>query len=371
MIRQNRCGSPGNILIAWLQRVTCLVVFEVGVTGVFAGSFADRLLPAPVDGGFRMEEYWVWCGSVIRGEDGRYHMFSSRWPKKYPFFEGYVFYSEVVRASSDKPEGPYKFEEVVLPVRGEQCWDGRMTHNPTIHKSGNTYLLYYIGSTYTGDAPGIDELKSGKAKLGRSYDNIRIGLATSRSVCGPWQRRDKPILEPRPGKWDGRVVTNPAACVRRDGSVLMVYRSNTPQGLRLGATRAATFEGPYERISDEPILKLEGGNFVEDPFIWEAGDGFEMVAKDMTGGITGEKHAGIHATSSDGLSWRLPPEPKAYSRTVRWSDGKETTQGSLERPQLLFESGKPAFLFAATGDGPGGFRAASNTWNMVIPLLVK
>ncbi|OGV63037.1 MAG: glycosyl hydrolase family 43 [Lentisphaerae bacterium RIFOXYA12_FULL_48_11] len=318
-----------------------------------------------------MEEYWVWCGSVIKGEDGKYHMFSSRWPKKYPFFEGYVFYSEVVRASSEKPEGPYKFEEVVLPVRGEQFWDGRMTHNPTIHKSGDTFLLYYIGSTYTGDAPGVDELKSGKAKLGRSYDNIRIGLATSRSVRGPWQRRDRPILEPRPGKWDGKVVTNPAACVRKDGSVLLVYRSNTPQGLRLGVTRATTFEGPYERISDEPILKLEGGNFVEDPFIWEVGNGFEMIAKDMTGGITGEKHAGIHALSSDGLSWTLPKEPKAYSRTVRWSDGKETTQGSLERPQLLFQDGKPAFLFAATADGPGGFRAASNTWNLVIPLLAK
>ena len=32
-------------------------------------SFSDRLLPAPVGGGFSMEGYWVWCGSVLRGED--------------------------------------------------------------------------------------------------------------------------------------------------------------------------------------------------------------------------------------------------------------------------------------------------------------
>ncbi|MGV2786981.1 glycosyl hydrolase family 43, partial [Clostridium perfringens] len=31
--------------------------------------------PAPVAGGFRMPGYWIWCGSVIKGEDGRYHMF--------------------------------------------------------------------------------------------------------------------------------------------------------------------------------------------------------------------------------------------------------------------------------------------------------
>lgn len=359
--------------VHWLGRFVAVwaTAMLVGATLAFAGGFSDRLLPAPVGGGFRMEGYWVWCGSVIRGEDGRYHMFASRWPQRYPFFEGYVFYSEVVRASSDRPEGPYHFEEVVLPVRGEGFWDGRMTHNPTIHKSGDTFLLYYIGSTYAGDAPGAEELRSGKAKLGRSYDNIRIGLATARSVRGPWARRDRPILEPRPGKWDGKIVTNPAACVRRDGSVLLVYRSNTPQGLRLGAARAATFEGPYERVSDEPVLQLPGGNFVEDPYIWESGDHFEMIAKDMTGGITGEKHAGIHATSADGLVWTPSPQPKAYSRTVRWSDGTQTTQGSLERPQLLFQDGKPAFLFAATADGPGGFRAASNTWNLVIPLRVE
>ncbi len=347
------------------------VVIALATSVGLAGGFSGRLLPAPVDGGFRMDGYWVWCGSVIRGEDGRYHMFASRWPKRYPFFEGYVFYSEVVRASADRPEGPYRFEEIVLPVRGENLWDGRMTHNPTLHKSGDTFLLYYIGSTYAGDAPGEEELRSGKAKLGRSYDNIRIGLATAKSVRGPWVRRDRPILEPRPGKWDGKIVTNPAACVRRDGSVLLIYRSNTPQGLRLGAARAATFEGPYERISDEPVLQLPGGNFVEGPYIWDAGGHFEMVAKDMTGGITGEKHAGVHALSDDGLNWRPAPQPKAYSRTVKWSDGAETTQGSLERPQLLFENGKPAYLFAATADGPGGFRAASNTWNLVIPLRIE
>ena len=39
----------------------------------------DLMLPAPINGGFKMDGYWIWCGSVIKGEDGRYHMFSSRW----------------------------------------------------------------------------------------------------------------------------------------------------------------------------------------------------------------------------------------------------------------------------------------------------
>ncbi len=83
-----------------------------------------RMLPAPVGGGFRMEGYWVWCGSVIKGEDNRYHMFASRWPKSQPMHPGWLSLSEIVRASSDTPEGPYQFEEVVLPARGAEYWDG-------------------------------------------------------------------------------------------------------------------------------------------------------------------------------------------------------------------------------------------------------
>jgi len=94
----------------------------------------ERMLPAPVGGGFRMEGYWVWCGSVIKGEDNRYHMFASRWPKSQPMHPGWLSLSEIVRASSDTPEGPYQFEEVVLPARGAEYWDGRMTHNPQITK---------------------------------------------------------------------------------------------------------------------------------------------------------------------------------------------------------------------------------------------
>ena len=100
------------------------------------GKLSDRMLPAPVGSGFEMDGYWVWDGSVIKGEDGRYHMFASRWPKIYPMHPGWMIASEVVRASCDTPDGKYEFEEVVLPARGPQYWDGRATHNPQITKQG-------------------------------------------------------------------------------------------------------------------------------------------------------------------------------------------------------------------------------------------
>lgn len=330
--------------------------------------FFERFRSVPRGSGFRMDDYWVWCGSVILGEDGNYHMFASRWSKKLPMFAGYILSSEIVRAVSDTPEGPYRFVEKVLPNSSPDSWDGRMAHNPSIHKCGDTYLLYYIGSTYNGPIQANSSVAC-KALSDESYSRIRIGLATSHSVNGPWKTRPTPILEPRPGKWDEKIVTNPAPCIGRDGRIILFYRSNTPDGLRLGVAGADTFRGPYRRLSDEPVLRFESGDFVEDPFVWWNGDHYEMLAKDMLGGITGELHAGAHFRSDDALNWEPVDPPKAYSRRITFENGEALHLGCLERPQLLFnERGDPICLFAAAADGIGGFHNALNTWNIAIPF---
>ena len=136
-----------------------------------------------MNGGFAMSGYWVWCGSVIKGEDGRYHMFASRWPRTQKFTPGWLFYSEVVRASSDNYIGPYIFEEVVLPSRGSEFFDGKSTHNPAIRKHGDKYLLYYMGCNYDF-VPGKDDDHQGK-RYYEAWNNKRIGLAVANSVFGP------------------------------------------------------------------------------------------------------------------------------------------------------------------------------------------
>lgn len=80
--------------------------------------YQNALLPAPVGGGYSDPDYWIWCGSVVQGEDGAYHMFASRWPKDLGFGANWLFNCEIVRASSKNPEGPYTFQEVVLGTPG-------------------------------------------------------------------------------------------------------------------------------------------------------------------------------------------------------------------------------------------------------------
>ena len=151
-----------------------------------------------------------------------------------------------------------------------------------------------------------------------------------------------------------------------DGRIFLYYRSNTPQGLRIGLAVAQRPEGPYERVQDEPVLQ---GFNVEDPYVWHNGRHFEMIAKDITGDICGEIFAGAHFFSDDGISWRPAPSPRAYSRLVSYDDGSQAQLGCLERPQLLFSpDGEPQAFFAAAADGPGSFRKAANTWNIAIPM---
>lgn len=332
----------------------------------------NLLLPAPVNGGFRMEGYWVWCGSVVQGEDGKFHMFASRWPKTLPMHPGWISSSEIVRAEAESPEGPYQFQEVVLPARGAQYWDGRSTHNPHIIKHGDRYLLYYMGSTHPFSEPDPAEYGADDPRCIAGRANKRIGLAVSRSVFGPWERRDQPILPVRPGRFDSFLTSNPAPCVHADGSVLLIYKARRYEGYKhgkmtIGSARADHYEGPYQVVSEQPVFDPERFH-IEDPFIWKTGEGYELIAKDMDGNLCGEKYGGIHAFSPDGVDWHLAEQPLAYSRRITWDDGSVRLMGNLDRPFLLFQEGRPTHLFAATSDGTKSFHDATETWNMVIPL---
>lgn len=338
--------------------------------------FRSRLQPAPIGGGYHDNEHWIWCGSVAKGEDDRYHMFASRWSKQLPFTPNWVTNSQVVRASADRPEGPYQFEEVVLPHR-PGAWDATMTHNPTIHYHDGTWILFYIGLRLEVDGSDAPiERPATHDEYVQAWLNKRTGYATAPSITGPWTRVDEPILQPRADAWDKDIISNPAPAIRPDGSVVVLYKSArdrmcaqpTP-ALMLGVAGADHWSGPYRRLSDEPMAGLNGKPAdIEDPYIWWQDDHFEAIFKDMTGEICGSKYGGVHAWSTDGIAWQTADDPLAYTREITWDDGSTSHQGMFERPELLIQNGQPTHLFAATGDGEGGHHAMDRSWNMVVPL---
>jgi hypothetical protein len=304
--------------------------------GVLNGhAFADRLQPAPESSGFRMAGYWLWDGSVIKVGD-TYHLFASRWPKGHPFPEDYRRHSQIVRATSRDPLGPYVFQEVVLSGRGGSYWDGQIAPNPTIHKIGDTYVLYYIGSDDHTLQPG------GKLPL------RRISYATATAITGPWVRLDQPIVQ--------EDSNNPAVCVEPDGGVKLLYRT---ADLRVKIAAAPSFRGPYAVVNDNvwPATRLEDFDF------FKVQGKYYIICEDNVGGVTGHDRWGALLVSSDGITgWKPVDRTPAYDHAVRFADGSVLQCSRRERPQLMTEDGEIKALWTSVFDG-------RDTWCQPVPVL--
>lgn len=318
-----------------------------------------------------MHDWIVWGGSVIKGEEGKYYMYASRWPDKLTM-SAWVTNSEIVLASSDKVEGPYEFEKVILPARGKEYWDGMMTHNPSIQYHNGKYILYYIGTSYDFEQPE-DSIPT-RQMYEQAWNGKRIGVAISDSPFGPFLRKDKPILTPRPDKWDAAITSNPAPYIHEDGSVLLIYKSapvpyperNNNRTLQFGVARADHYLGQYSRVGENNRINFSPiDTDVEDPYIWNDGDRYYLLAKCMNDEITGESQSGFLATSTDGISWTISDPPRAYSKTIQLDDGTTQTMKKLERPQVLIQNGHPTHVFFACRN------ENDEIFNMVRPLKVR
>ncbi|MDX1284530.1 MAG: glycoside hydrolase family protein, partial [Draconibacterium sp.] len=249
--------------------------------------FNENWAPSPASGSFKQDDFITWGGSVVKGDDGKYYMFASRWPKKLSM-SAWVTNSEVVLAVSETPDGPYEFEKVILPTRGKQYWDGMATHNPTIRYHKGKYILFYTGVNYDFEQP-LDSIPT-RDMYEKAWNNKRIGVAVADDPTGLWKRMDEPVLQPRPGKWDGAITSNPAPVVHDDGSVLLMYKSapvpyperNKNRKMEFGIVRSDHYLGEYKREQvDNHITLNPVSTDVEDPYVWYDGKKYHMLAKCM------------------------------------------------------------------------------------------
>ncbi len=209
----------------------------------------------------------------------------------------------------------------------------------------------------------------------------RVGLAVAGNPAGPWKRLDKPIVDITDDQksFDSLCVTNPAACLRPDGGVLLIYKAveyvdGVIKGgrVRYGAALAESPEGPYRKVPGNIFnsAKSDGREWMlaEDPFIWfsaKYGRRYYAVARDVVGHFAGAKGAISLFQSEDGLDWRPAEHAKVLGNRFRLANDK-LSPSNLERPALLIQDEEPLLLFGAT-DGynvvPG--RPSSN---VQIPL---
>ena len=325
------------------------------------------LQPIPSTALFGQEGYEVWCGTVIRGEDGKYHMFYSRWPTRFGD-QSWVVKSEIAHAVSDTPFGTFTFHDVTLPPRGKEHWDGMVTHNPTVQRFGDKYYLYYMGNT------GDDLVTTGLNMVHRN--NQRIGVAVANSPYGPWQRFDQPLIDisPESSAPDSLCVANPTLARGKDGTYRLLYKA-------VGRKNPLPFGGPVVHLMAsstsptgpfhkelKPLFLVPGETFpFEDPFMWfdPERSRYFCIMKDNHGVASGAHQSTLVLFQSpDSRSWQRAKPFLVSDLTLHWADRPEQKVSRMERPQITFDDdGRPLMLVVAIA-APG----AKATFNVRIPL---
>ncbi|MFC1763308.1 glycoside hydrolase family protein [Planctomycetota bacterium] len=317
--------------------------------------FCQRLKPV----GRLLEDpdYNVWGCSPILGPDERIHVFYSKWPNAAKH-QGWLTCCEIGHAVADRLAGPYQMLETAFKGRSGDWWDAMTCHNPTIHKVGDQYALFYMGT-----------------QDGTLYTK-RIGIAVAESLNGPWQRSDEPLLLPSANAtdWDSMCTTNPSLLQHPNGQFWLYYKSwnrrawddDLKQGIRpatsdvgirtnrqYGLAIAESITGPYRKVENNPIIDLSiyGGNKqCEDGYVFLDTDGsFKMLMRDM--GFYNHEY-GLMYASKNGIKWGKPTiaflNSHAYFDEPRHGIERE---GRLERPQLLMKDNKPIALYCALVGG--------------------
>ncbi len=320
--------------------------------------------PVPVTAKFINDTSYIWCGTLVKSHiDHKYHLFYSRWPRKFGM-AAWVSHSEVAHAVSDSPFGPFKFKDIALPARGKDFWDGMVAHNPTVHFFNGKYYLYYAGNFGDG--------KVTSPELNWTHrNNQRIGVAVADDPNGPWKRFDHPVIDVSPDStaFDAQMVANPSVTQMPDGRFLMVYKA-------VAKKKPQPFGGPVVHLTAvsnnpeglfvkqyKPIFTAENVDFpAEDPFVWYQGNCYYAIVKDMKGAFTNAGRSLVLFYSVDGLDWKLVSHPLVSTLNIRWKNGNSQKLEALERPQLFFENGKLVALLCAVNE------TLEHSYNVQIPL---
>lgn len=290
-----------------------------------------------------------WGGSPILGDDGRFHIFASRFTNSCGL-NTWLANSECVRASSSSPTGPFKTEEVVQSV---------FCHNPAVRQAPDgSFLMFYIGDDQNQqrtDCANGQSFEPGPSGL--QVDNCEIRVKRASSISGPWSNDHKITSV----ALNGVCPTNPAPVVESDGKIKLYYRDydllaainpsyydysvRTQVPERMYMLKANKWNGIYTQQQPNPIL----AEYSEDGYAWKGPGGYHMIFNNK---FSHGFFKGGYASSENGVQWTV--RSSVYTKQVPYANGEIKDQ-RRERPQVLWlnqDKGK-GMLLNGSQIGPG------------------
>jgi hypothetical protein len=277
---------------------------------------APGILPRDPDNGLEdrtMKQWDYWDGQIIKGPDGKYHMFASRWDQA----RGHRGWggSIAVHAVSDNVTGPYLDKGICWP----ENQDGK-GHNVTALVLPDGRYAVVVSETRPGD------------------------VFVSKSLDGPWEHLGSIKVAENTDRRLGR-MSNVSMMVRPDGNYMFVPRSGAIFISKDGILGPYAAQGPsvYSTIPEMSSMRT-----LEDPVVWYSGGLYHIVVNDWN------PRKAYHITSVDGINnWTF--RGLAYDPTtdfVRYTDGTVNHWFKLERPGVLVENGHVTAVTLAALDVP-------------------
>ena len=255
-----------------------------------------------------MSKWAYWDGKIIKGPDGKYHLFGSRWDQA----GGHAGYpnSVAIHAVSDAVLGPYVDQGICYPDN-----QGGKGHNVTAIAMSDGRYGIVVSDTRPGD------------------------LFLSSSVEGPWAFQGHIPIDSN-GHTTTRLTDNMSIMQRPDGRYMIVPLGGFVMISDTGIT------GPYKVVTDNIFPQNVAGYpsaTREDPVVWFSGGQYHVLVDDY------HDRKAMHLTSPDGITWKY--KDLAYDPTtdmVRYTDGTVNHWFKLERVGVYMENGHVTyFTFAA------------------------
>ena len=293
--------------------------------------------------------YYNWCNSIVRDEQGVYHLFYSRWPKSIGFFS-WLTHSEIAHAVASSPEGPYTDRKTVMTARPDN-WDAVTLHNVKVKAFDNKYYMYYT-TTNTGDEKLSSEMLEEVGRTGYSHKywpllrfNQRTGVATSTSLTGEWTRKSSPMIEPSAPIRN--VTVNPAVTQGPDGKYYLIIKGDKITGNKRSLIQAigtsANPDGPFILESKPAFDQIP----TEDVSMWydKKRERFYGIFHAHGGNFLGL------ITSEDGTHWTKAKHYEVCKKQIPLQDGTILKVDRFERPFVYVENDEPVQLCVAVKKG--------------------
>ncbi|MFD2256823.1 glycoside hydrolase family protein [Luteolibacter algae] len=280
----------------------------------------DNVKPRDISNGIEDPAWSYWCGDPTLGEDGKYHLYSSRWPEDEPRGHFGYFDSIIVHAEADDPMGPYTYKDTIGPG-----------HNPELYRTRKgDYMIY---STH-----------------GRFY--------SSKSLTGPWTAGTYNFDKRE--RYAFKNYVNFSFAPRDDGSFIAVSRRGYIWASKDGGE-------DWSEVSSESVYpKVEG--IFEDPVMWKDDIQYHIIVNDWKGRIA------YHLRSKDGFHWKSEPGEAYVPGIARYEDGTRSEWYKFERLRFLQDDhGRPTHAHFAVIDTEKKLDQPNDIHNsklIVIPMTV-